>query len=78
MRGLETVAVYDSARQEFVCHSPTLSSIKWWPGGLGKTATHVVLMARLVINGRDYGPHSFVVQVGGAGVCLLMVACECE
>ena len=36
---------------------------QWWPGGLGKTATHVVLMARLFIGGRDYGPHSFVVQI---------------
>lgn len=63
VRGLETVAVYDEQRQEFVCHSPTLSSIKWWPGGLGKTATHVILMARLIIGKRDYGPHAFVVQI---------------
>lgn len=38
-------------------------SIKWWPGGLGKTATHVILMARLMIEGKDSGPHSFVVQI---------------
>jgi hypothetical protein len=25
-----------------VLHSPTLTSTKWWPGGLGKTATHAV------------------------------------
>lgn len=41
VRGLQTVAVYDEAAREFVVHSPTLESIKWWPGGLGKTATHV-------------------------------------
>lgn len=38
-------------------------STQWWPGGLGKTATHVVLMARLFTGGRDYGPHAFVVQI---------------
>lgn len=63
VRGLQTVAVYDEASREFVVHSPSLESIKWWPGGLGKTATHVVLMARLFTKGKDYGPHAFVVQI---------------
>nr|AWK67839.1 ACOX [Dunaliella tertiolecta] len=63
VRGLETTATYDKTTQEFVLHSPTLTSTKWWPGGLGKTATHAVVMARLFIDGKDYGPHAFVVQV---------------
>ena len=41
VRGLQTVAVYDEASRQFVVHSPSLESTKWWPGGLGKTATHV-------------------------------------
>lgn len=57
------MAVYDSSSQSFIVHSPTLQSTKWWPGGLGKTATHVILMARLIINNKDYGPHGFVVQI---------------
>ncbi|PSC69663.1 peroxisomal acyl-coenzyme A oxidase 1-like [Micractinium conductrix] len=63
VRGLQTVAVYDEASKEFVVHSPSLESTKWWPGGMGKTATHVILMARLFVKGKDYGPHSFVVQI---------------
>eukprot|EP00884_Botryococcus_braunii_P015671 jgi/Botrbrau1/2788/Bobra.0125s0001.1 len=63
VRGLETTATYDPQTDEFVVHSPTLSSTKWWPGGLGKTSTHVVLMARLFVKGKDYGPHAFVVQI---------------
>ncbi|KAL4854889.1 Peroxisomal acyl-coenzyme A oxidase 1 [Chlorella vulgaris] len=63
VRGLQTVAVYDESARQFVVHSPCLESTKWWPGGLGKTATHVVLMARLFVKGRDYGPHAFVVQI---------------
>lgn len=35
LRGLETIAVYDVGTQEFVFHSPTDSSIKWWPGYCG-------------------------------------------
>ena len=33
VRGLETTATYDSQPEEFIIHSPALSSIKWWPGG---------------------------------------------
>ena len=33
IRGLETTATYDPETEEFVIHSPTLTSIKWWPGG---------------------------------------------
>lgn len=31
--------------------------------GLGKTATHVLCMARLFLKGKDYGPHAFIVQI---------------
>jgi acyl-CoA oxidase len=73
VRGLETTATYDAAAGEFVVHSPTLSAAKWWPGGLGKTATHAVVMARLMLPRADgggvddRGPHAFIVQVR---VCL--------
>jgi len=63
VRGLETTATFDKAAQEFVLHSPTLTSTKWWPGGMGKTATHAVVMARLCIDGKDYGPHAYLVQL---------------
>ena len=36
---------------------------QWWPGGMGKTATHAVVLARLIINQKDYGIHSFIVQL---------------
>ncbi|ORZ25277.1 hypothetical protein BCR42DRAFT_363335 [Absidia repens] len=63
VRGLETTATYDAATQTFVFQSPTLTSSKWWIGGLGKTATHAVVMARLITNGKDHGPHPFIVQL---------------
>lgn len=52
VRGLETVAAYDEASRQFVIHTPTLTAVKWWPGGLGKTATHVICMARLFLKGK--------------------------
>ena len=63
VRGLETTATFKQDSDEFIVHSPTQTATKWWPGGLGKTATHAVVMARLFIKGRDYGPHAFVVQL---------------
>lgn len=66
LRGLETTATYDVEAGEWVLHSPTLSSTKWWPGGLGKTANHVICMARLVSRGVERGPHAFVVRIRDA------------
>lgn len=33
VRGLETTATYDPETKQFIAHSPTLTSTKWWPGG---------------------------------------------
>lgn len=33
LRGLETTATYDPQTKEFILNSPTISSIKYWPGG---------------------------------------------
>ncbi|KAJ8748125.1 hypothetical protein K2173_014554 [Erythroxylum novogranatense] len=57
VQGLETTATFDHETDEFVIHSPTLTSSKWWPGGLGKISTHAVVYARLVIDGKEHGVH---------------------
>jgi len=43
--GLETTATLDKATDEWVIHSPTVSSTKFWPGGLGRTANYAVVFA---------------------------------
>ena len=63
VRGLETTATYDPVTQEFIIHSPTLTSTKWWSGCLGVTATHTILVARLITQGEDRGTQLFIVQV---------------
>ncbi|KAI0354185.1 acyl-CoA oxidase [Trametes cingulata] len=61
---LETTATYIPETREFEINSPTLTSSKWWVGGLGKTATHGVLQARLIMpSGKDVGPHLFFIQL---------------
>ncbi|XP_022718895.1 peroxisomal acyl-coenzyme A oxidase 1-like isoform X3 [Durio zibethinus] len=63
VQGLETTATFDPQTDEFVIHSPTLTSSKWWPGGLGKVSTHAVVYARLITDGKDHGVHGFIVQL---------------
>ncbi|KAL3615602.1 acyl-coenzyme A oxidase [Castilleja foliolosa] len=63
VKGLETTSTFDPRTDEFVLHSPTLTSSKWWPGGLGKVSTHAIVYARLVLDGKDHGVHGFIVQL---------------
>lgn len=60
---LETTAILDKSTDEFVIHSPTLSSTKFWPGDLGRSTTHAIVFARLIIDSQDYGVNAFVVQL---------------
>lgn len=47
VQGLETTATYNPDRKTFTLQSPGLSSMKWWIGGLGRSADHAVVMAQL-------------------------------
>ncbi|EEB20498.1 Acyl-coenzyme A oxidase 1, peroxisomal, putative [Pediculus humanus corporis] len=63
IRGLETTAHYDEKKKEFVLNSPTLTSYKWWPGGLGQTANYAVVVAQLYTKNECHGIHPFIVQL---------------
>jgi len=61
--GVETRATYDERSEQFIIHTPCLTATKWWIGGAAHTATHAVVIARLIVKGKDYGPKSFVVPL---------------
>ncbi|CAG9855181.1 unnamed protein product [Phyllotreta striolata] len=63
IRGLETIATYDPKTEEFVLNSPTITSYKWWPGGLGHSANYAVVVAQLHTKGVNHGIHPFIVQL---------------
>jgi acyl-CoA oxidase len=66
---LETTSTYIPETQEFEINSPSLTSTKWWIGALGKSATHGVVQAKLILpNGKDMGPHLFFVQLRSLGL----------
>jgi acyl-CoA oxidase len=53
----------DLTTDQWVINSPTQSSAKFWIGTLGKMANHAVVQAKLIINGKDYGAHPFLVPL---------------
>ena len=67
VRGIECEARWDQGRREFVLHSPTLTASKWWNGTLGRTATHAVVVAQLMLPSDggwvSQGPHPFIVRI---------------
>ena len=72
VKGIELEAKWDPHTKEFILHSPTLTSSKWWNGTLGRTANHSIVVAQLMLPKRSatgtteyasYGPHPFIVQV---------------
>jgi len=63
VRSLETTATYDSKTDEWVINTPTLTATKWWPGELGLSANHCICFAQMIIEGKNYGVHGFMVQI---------------
>lgn len=69
VRGIELTATWDHQTKEFILHSATLTASKWWNGTLGRTATHAVVVAQLIIPSQSSsqparcGPRPFIVQV---------------
>eukprot|EP00007_Cunea_sp_BSH-02190019_P008079 CAMPEP_0174230326 /NCGR_PEP_ID=MMETSP0417-20130205/1096_1 /TAXON_ID=242541 /ORGANISM="Mayorella sp, Strain BSH-02190019" /LENGTH=650 /DNA_ID=CAMNT_0015307983 /DNA_START=50 /DNA_END=1999 /DNA_ORIENTATION=- len=60
---LETTATYIPETDEFEIHTPTITATKWWIGCLGRTATHAVVFAQLLIGETRHGVFPFMVQV---------------
>ncbi|CAG8745763.1 19130_t:CDS:2, partial [Racocetra fulgida] len=54
VQGLETTATYIPETDEFEIHSPHLTSAK---------CNYAIVMAKLITNGTDKGPHPFIVQI---------------
>ncbi|GBB90106.1 hypothetical protein RclHR1_00170010 [Rhizophagus clarus] len=63
LRGLETTATYDRETDEFIIHSPTLTSTKIWIGMAGQTATHSIALCQTIIDGKKWGTNWFIVPL---------------
>ncbi|KAK5533776.1 hypothetical protein LTR23_009028 [Exophiala sp. CCFEE 6169] len=76
VRGIETTSTYDPATDEFIINSPTISSTKYWIGATGIWATHSIVVARLIISGKEYGNHLFLTQLRNLDTQELMPGVE--
>ena len=55
MAGLETTATLDLETDEWIIHSPTVTSTKYWPGGMGLWANHAIVLAQCKVGTKSYG-----------------------
>ena len=67
VRDLETVAVYDPAKEEFDLHSPTFTAGKNYIGNAGAHGTIATVFAQLETGGERHGVHAFVVPIRDVG-----------
>jgi acyl-CoA oxidase len=58
---LETEAIYDKVKDEFIINTPKDSAAKFWPGDLGLSGTHSVVYAQLIVDGKKLGVQAFMV-----------------
>ncbi|KAJ3692286.1 hypothetical protein LUZ60_012636 [Juncus effusus] len=63
VRGIETIATYDSNTEEFIINTPCETAQKYWIGGAANHATHTIVFAQLHINGKSEGVHAFIAQI---------------
>ena len=76
IEGIKTLAVYDDIQEEFVINTPNLESMKWWPGDLALSATHILLVARLISQGNDHGFQCFFIRIRNLETHKLMPGIE--
>lgn len=63
VRGVQTTAAFDPETDEFVINTPCEEATKVWPGAVGYATTHVLVVAQMMIVEKDFGIHTFVVQI---------------
>ncbi|XP_033727732.1 peroxisomal acyl-coenzyme A oxidase 1-like [Pecten maximus] len=63
VRGLESTATYDPKTKEFILNTPTITSMKFWPGSLGKSVNTCVFLAQLYTQGKCHGIHAFLLPL---------------
>lgn len=69
VQGLQTVATFDHATDEFVINTPNDGAIKWWIGNAAVHGKFATVFARLILptpeskEGTDMGIHAFIVAI---------------
>jgi acyl-CoA oxidase len=60
---METTATYDADKDQFIIHSPSTKSKKYWITNGAIHAHYCIVFAHLYINGNNEGLHTFLVPI---------------
>lgn len=60
---METTATYDPATKEFIVNTPNTLAQKYWITNGAVHAKHVVVMAQLIVKGKNEGIHAILVRM---------------
>jgi len=60
---METTAIFDQSKQEFIINSPTVASHKYWITNGACHANQAIVFAQTIVNGKNEGINAFVVQI---------------
>ena len=60
---METTATYDANTKEFIVNTPNTLAQKYWITNGAVHAKHVVVMAHLLVNGKNEGIHAILVRM---------------
>jgi acyl-CoA oxidase len=63
--GIETTAVFDSERDEFVLNTPHAGAQKFWIGNVALHGKVSTVFAQLYTQGKHQGVHAFIVRIRG-------------
>jgi acyl-CoA oxidase len=63
VQGCITTATYDIKSEEFIMNTPNERGAKFWIGNAAQTANLSVIFANLIVKGKDYGIHAFIVPL---------------
>ena len=60
---METTATYDEAKKEFVIHSPSTLSQKYWITNGACHANYAIVFGQTIVKGKNEGVNAFIVPI---------------
>lgn len=63
VQSLLTTATYDASTESFIINTPETGAAKFWIAEIGANCSHAAVYAQLIINGKKYGVHVFIVPI---------------
>lgn len=63
VQGCITTAKYEQETDSFLINTPHERGVKFWIGNAAQTANMSIVLANLIVKGKDYGIHCFIVPI---------------